>query len=320
MESIDECEQNRNQIRKNYSNGLSQTNGQSRNCKNHIISYNNQKINNKYAYARKLFKKNSQVINLDEKSNIKRDSKRSNSTSGEIDTNGYTCDNYFLNNSWPRNNKYNINDVIMPINDKIKITENLMRVSNVPTPSWREIEYSGDGQNQCVALECDVNPSLNTKNIIQHESIDDITYIKRHKLAELREKYYAVFKRLDADEKSNNSERPNSGIRKTKLYALRQLFNYDDNFDIQEFEEIVSKFESENNLISNNQFNSKFQRSNTGSNNSKFEHIQDTLDIEETPTNFCFNSNILSNLHSIDNLDQITEKVNQKNFQFYYYF
>jgi hypothetical protein len=97
---------------------------------------------------------------------------------------------YFLNNP---NNKFDINNIVLP-NDVLNNCRIVPHViSNVPTPRWR-----------CINNEDEKNKETMTADI--EEVDDDQVYLRRHELAELEERY-SLFCKLDKKNRKNKQKR-----------------------------------------------------------------------------------------------------------------
>jgi hypothetical protein len=133
-----------------------------------------------------------------------------------------------------------------------KLDPSVVRASNVPTPRWRELNIDGLPANYA-----------------EIEDLDDATFAKRHELAELRERYHMVFKRLERQRNLSGSQHnltttavsSSSSLLLNKRQELttREAFEREhqiEKLSLMEFKRLVLRLESEHNQQLRRRYNS----------------------------------------------------------------
>ncbi len=137
--------------------------------------------------------------------------------------------------------KFDIDNMLIPsemMHTNYKLDPNLLRPSHVPTPKWRTLVIDGLPENY-----------------EEIEDLDDATFAKRHELAELKERYHMVFKRIER-QRTNSATGSATSVAATQSGLLkrqeltREAFEREhqiDKMSLMEFKRLVLRLESEHN-------------------------------------------------------------------------
>ena len=122
--------------------------------------------------------------------------------------------------------KYDIDNILIPsemISNSLQIDSSILKPINVPVPKWREAP---------------VEPLSRDDILIIQEDLSDDTFVKRHELAELNERYNSVCKYIENKQKQY----------KHSASFSREWFDKENNLDslsVDEFKRLISRLESE---------------------------------------------------------------------------
>jgi hypothetical protein len=130
--------------------------------------------------------------------------------------------------------KYDIDNILIPtemINNNCKIDQNLIRPVNVKVPKWRINDF---------------NENFDQKEVRITEDLSDETFMKRHELAELRERYHVICKNIEMKRKNDTNKISTNNSAYTTFN--RELFDKENNIEslnLDEFKLLVQRLESD---------------------------------------------------------------------------
>jgi hypothetical protein len=171
-----------------------------------------------------------------------------NNETTQIQTSTTKRHNYMIINEYQ--NKFNIDNIVIPYDMLISKVSLPPKSLDIPTPKWRQLAHNQ--QNQLQINKYDLN----------YEDTDDVSYLRRHELCELKEKYNLIYKKkIEKDKKLklknnqqqqqqqqqeqshdiNNNNNNTSGLITPCESSLQQS----DDLCLEEFKILVKKFEDE---------------------------------------------------------------------------